>query len=990
MPAAVGSRSSSQASIMSGHSHHMRERSQSTRSTQPSLTNVSVRSFSDFRAQTSSIKGQSPPSVRRKPLPPNASPQLSVFSPTETTFGDLIDDPRVREPVSGDVSTRASGLATVPHSLGDSRKEGDPQKYPIQNSTGNLSPLRTRARSISHHQSRQSAQQSLVIYPPGLPPPLEQPEDTNGIPPTITHVASGIPPPSKGALPASNAPLLIAQDMSLYQDGLPRSISDNSIGSTLSSQTISPSKRKNSPTNKFSSFFGWKSSPRTGQESPAPSTPFTDRSTSPAGSPVFASKVPLDRSVSAPRLNVPAAIDIHAANGAGGYALNTPCTPFPGNAPDSPSPLDELERELREVSSELANSIKREMDLEDENDRLKGDPSMLMSEMTRRTSDYFSDSGSSAMKASTLETETRIEELERAKRRLEQEKGQIRADYSTKFAGELRRRQEMEQRIGLLERDARESGEVAASGVESSERIRELETFLEEARRRLGQERRSHDNFEDLLAALRAELAQIRNERDNLVEEVIPQLKSRVEGLEQENAEVSNLRYENTRMQQELGNEPNRTRVSSIAGPEGLEWPRSAGLMRSGSVFGGMQSPSLGGVKRTNSLLQRSGSVKGRGAEIGEAKDIEEQRDALHKALKNMIRRHEAQKREHARAIQRLIADRDASSSRPRSRTGFSKKVANLKEDMLALRRRADEALTQKWQCEDNLGGVKMALDRAEQETRSLRSMLGEGGSISSNGLGIKIAGENQDSSMSMIKIIRRSIQLAENERDAARREAGVYRAKAQDLSDDAQADGLHISANRLEQLADHLDECVRKNVDLQERLVYALEKGEMEQSTSTAKVVEMQSRLKGLEDQLLSAQQESENSFAANEEVVKSMDQSHAHQFTRLTVSGPEHTNEAQFMIGGKAPRLDETRSGKAESLEDATKIAVLESKVMSLEKAIVIVDGEMKNVVERVEKSRVEISTLQGERDIASQNMKNFQRAISEEQQRALSLMA
>lgn len=677
---------------------------------------------------------------------------------------------------------------------------------------------------------------------------------------------------------------------------------------------------------------------------------------------------------------------MHAANGNVEFPGNTPVTPFPGNIPgipEIPSPLDELERELREVSSELASSIRREMELEDENDRLKGEPTLPIGELTRRTSDYFSDSGSSAAKMSTLENDTRIEELERAKRRLEQQKAQLRAEYSAKFANEVRRRHDMEARVGVLERDAREGGARSAAGVGSAERIKELETFLEEARRRLGQERQSHDNFEDLLAALRAELSQMRSERDNLVDEVVPQLKARVEGLEQEAAEASNLRYENTRMQQELGyTSPNPSRVTSMAGADG--WPKSAGLMRSGSVFGGMQSS---GVKRSSSVLNRTSSIKGRGGDAAEWKELEEQRDALHKALKAMIRRHDMQKREHSRAIQRVIADRDDSSSVSHPRNGFSKKVGSLKGQMSTLRKRADEALTQKWQCEDNLGGVKMALDRAEQETRSLRSMLGEGGAFDSNGLGIKLASDESDSAISMVKIIRRSIQLAETERDAARREAGSYRQRARSIGDRSRADSLLNSARQLDTLADRLDQCVRKNIDLHERLAVALKKGEKEQSTSTSKIVELQSHLKGLEDQLLAAQQESEITFAANEEVARSINRTAVPHVVRLTFSG---AGSSQGIFDNKAPRLHAMRSGKAQSLESSIKTAILESSVADLEKAVLETDGEMKLAVARVEKSRAEISMLRGERDVASQNMKDLQNAISEEQQKATRLMA
>lgn len=605
------------------------------------------------------------------------------------------------------------------------------------------------------------------------------------------------------------------------------------------------------------------------------------------------------------------------------------------------------------------------MELEDEVDRYKGEPSIFPGEVARRTSDYFSDSGSSAAKGSTSELDNRIEELEKTKRKLEQDKASVRAEYSTKLADELRKRHDMEIHISNLTREYQETQARAAASVDSSEKIRELETFLDETRRRLTQERQSRDNFEDLLAALRAELTAIRSERDNLVEEVVPQLKAQVEGLE----------HENVRMQQEYGYPtPNRSRVNSIAeaGPEpSTPWSKMGGLARSNSLFGNMQGSAM---KRSNSTLNRSTSVKQQRAPetVAEVKEIEDQRDALHKTLKNLIRRHETEKREHARAIQRLIVDRDAAAAMSPRRTNFARNVATMKEEIVTLRRRVDETLTSKWQCEDSLGGVKMALDRAEQETRSLRNLLGardENGRKGSDGLGISIVSNNGDESpISMVKILRRSIQLAETERDAARREAEVYRSKARSLTDRSIAEELLDSAERLDDLAARLDDSVQKNISLRERLVAALEKGEQEQTDSTAKITEMQSRLKGFEDSIITAQQESENVLAVSDEVVKSTDATETPQVTRLTLNipGPKFTGHrtGEGIFSARSPRLDMTRSGKAESMGEMAKTAVLEKRLADLEKALFEADTEMKGAVDRVERSRAEIALLQGER--------------------------
>ncbi|KAF4556950.1 Hypothetical protein D9617_1g088320 [Elsinoe fawcettii] len=998
MSTTATTRSSSQAST---HSASSRDRAYTTRSKQPSLANISVRSFSDFRAQTSSIP--SPSSVRRKPLPPNASPQVSCFSPTdtETQFGDIEDLTRPGS-IDSNSSRHASGLSTVAGlGLKDSGKGQDSKR--LAHITAQEHARSDSIPSSDRHTSTKQVHQNTL--PPGASNgtseslscqrvqesqsvqgsssrPLQQDKDINGGHgghPALIRVVPSTSSTSKD--PSLQPPLRLSKpDMSLWAENLPRSTSDNSIGST---QTISPSKQQQA--SKFTSFFGWKSSPRTGPESPG--TPFTDRSASPSASPFWSKDQPLDRSVSAPRLNAPAAIDVSSANGINGYQNGSPLTPYNARTPSVTAHFDELEKELKEVSSELANSIRREMELEDEVDRCKGEPSIFPGEVTRRTSDYFSDSGSSAAKASHSEVESKVEELEKSKRKLEQEKASIRAEYSTKLADEMRKRHDMEVHINSLSRELQEGQARAAATVDSREKVKELETFLEETRRRLAQERQSRDNFEDLLAALRAELTQMRGERDNLVDEVVPQLKAQVEGLENENV----------RMQQEFGYPtPGRSRVNSIA-EDGAQpstpWGKMGGLARSNSLFGN------NGMKRSNSTLNRSTSVKGRGHEsTTEVKEIEDQRDALHKSLQNLIRRHEAQKREHARAIQRLIADRDAAVTSSPRRTAFARNVATMKEEIVTLRRRVDEALTQKWQCEDSLGGVKMALDRAEHETRSLRNLLGsrdDNGRKGSDGLGISLVSSNGDESpMSMVKILRRSIQLAETERDAARREAEAYRQKARSVSDRSLAEELLESAARLDDLAAKLHESLQRNIDLRERLATALADGELEQSNSTAKIVEMQSRLKGFEDSLLSAQQESENAFAASEEVAKQTDAAITPQVTRLTLSipGPTFTGHraGEGIFSARSPRLEVTRSGKAESMEQTAKTAVLEKRLADLEKALFDADSDMKGVVERVERSRAEIALLQGERESANQGMKKLQSAISEEKQRALRLMA
>ncbi|CCD52312.1 hypothetical protein BofuT4_P081070.1 [Botrytis cinerea T4] len=170
-----------------------------------------------------------------------------------------------------------------------------------------------------------------------------------------------------------------------------------------------------------------------------------------------------------------------------------------------------------------------------------------------------------------------------------------------------------------------------------------------------------------------------------------------------------------------------RSSIMSIGGTGGL-----------GSLSGALGG--LGGLKRANSLahtgktarspgLSRTSSVKtaeSRDALAERVKDIELQRDSLHSALKSLLERQEHQNRENEKKIRQLEMERDRALNQSPRRQGYDREVSNLREEINTLRRRADEAIEQKWQCEKGLGGLKMDLDRAEQEIGSLRSLLQE------------------------------------------------------------------------------------------------------------------------------------------------------------------------------------------------------------------------------------------------------------------------
>ena len=108
-----------------------------------------------------------------------------------------------------------------------------------------------------------------------------------------------------------------------------------------------------------------------------------------------------------------------------------------------------MEEELREVSSELAGSIRRELELEDLVDRLQLE-AQQGPELSRRTSDYFSDSGTSSIRYPLSEGNGKTEDVARVKRTSEQEKAQFKLNMSQKLQDERARRKVLEFHVQQL------------------------------------------------------------------------------------------------------------------------------------------------------------------------------------------------------------------------------------------------------------------------------------------------------------------------------------------------------------------------------------------------------------------------------------------------------------------------------------------------------------------------------------------------------------
>lgn len=696
--------------------------------------------------------------------------------------------------------------------------------------------------------------------------------------------------------------------------------------------------------------------------------------------------------------------------------------------------VEELERELREVSSELAASIQREMELEDEVERWKAESSTGISD-NRRTSDYYSDSGTSSVRFPITDPESKLEELDTQRRKAEQERASLKVRMAERLQEELRRRRDLEEQVQQLEDQVSNKSRVGS--VVEAPQVKELALSLEDAKRRLAEERQVKENFEDLLTALREELEKHRNEADNLRDEVVPQLRARLEVLEADAADTEKLVYESSRMQQEIKqlrseNESlAKTRKQQLLQQQQQGQPvqfqsiaeeaditplsnMRVGLTRSNSLArssAGLNSK-RGSLSRSNSVKDRSGDMSPVGAPAvsNPMKELEEQRDALHKALKHLLQRQEMQQREFQRRIREVEAERDAALNLTPRRTAFHKEVTGLRREVDSLRRRADEALEQKWQCEKGLGGLRMDLDRAQQETSSLRDLLREHDitipeiRIENEPMALDKAynelrtthalslarvkqletsdadslGAASAETERTLDLLKQSISDAEAERDYAQREAEQYRQQARALQqseiehlgkEQQLSRELFAAATRMDELSNKIQTQLTANNALRGRLTEAIIRGEQEQQKSTDQIVQLEKRLKAAEDKVMLAQQSSEEAIARHEGEVQALKEGHTNHLRRVksgllspSAFSPKFPTSPVF--AQKSPRLTVTTSGPAMTFAEATKTEMLEKRVEELEKALRDADHEMEEVVGRMNLAQMEVADLQFER--------------------------
>ena len=243
-----------------------------------------------------------------------------------------------------------------------------------------------------------------------------------------------------------------AVTMTLYPGGRPTALHINADSRSFSKHepqdpaTITRTPRSPGP-NKLTSFFGWRTSSPIAEVSPSSTS---GRSRTSSHSPGPSPLAPSPFSASSSTKSVSRGIDAPKANGSIEAAYFPDMGfPFPPKSADLTAQILAMDDELREVSSELAGSIRRELELEDLVDRLQLEMQQGQ-EFSQRTSDYFSDSGASSLRYTLSENGNKAEDIAKAKRISEQEKAQFKLGLTQKLQDERERRKVLEMHIQQL------------------------------------------------------------------------------------------------------------------------------------------------------------------------------------------------------------------------------------------------------------------------------------------------------------------------------------------------------------------------------------------------------------------------------------------------------------------------------------------------------------------------------------------------------------
>ncbi|KPI39160.1 uncharacterized protein AB675_4595 [Cyphellophora attinorum] len=530
---------------------------------------------------------------------------------------------------------------------------------------------------------------------------------------------------------------------------------------------------------------------------------------------------------------------------------------------------------------------------------------------------------------------------------------------------------------------------------DDSDKARQLETSLDDTKRRLNQEKQTNQNFEDMLNALRENLKQVGNERDNLRDEVVPSLRSRIEGLEAASADAQKAPYDVARMQHELQSLRDENaalhsarmmnaQFESIAEDESMTGRRNSliggkGLQRS-TTLGRSNSRAGAGLTRSNSI-SRNLLNESRESLAEQLKATEEQREALHTAVKYLLRRQTHQGKQHEKRLKVAELERDRAAQMAYNggrKHGYEKEVKVLRSEIALLRRRADDAMEQKWQCEKGLASLAMDLNRSKQETESLTKLLE--------------AKDNNDP-----ETYSAALEAALKQLNQQRTSVMARDSLGSIENEQAMADELERSAERAESLATQVKQQVKNNSSLRNRLKDAIAQGERSQLASAEQITELQAKLRRLEDTITAAQTQSETAVMRHEDEMRVMRASTSVHLLRAKNSNPSLLSPAPRsplspMIANskKSPRLEITTSGPGIALHEALRTEYLEKKVGELESALAEAEKEMSEVVNRMGVAQISSMELEGERDEALRQTRKLQNDIASERENMKQLLA
>ncbi|KLU84055.1 hypothetical protein MAPG_03101 [Magnaporthiopsis poae ATCC 64411] len=456
---------------------------------------------------------------------------------------------------------------------------------------------------------------------------------------------------------------------------------------------------------------------------------------------------------------------------------------------------------------------------------------------------------------------------------------------------------------------------------------------------------------------------------------------------------------------------------------------------------------SADGARRTEaSPLSRSNTVKGTTAgphqtESREAiserlKDVEAQRDALHNALRSLLERQEFQNRENEKKIRILEQERSRLLAASPQKAGYERDVSNLREEIALLRKRAEEAMEQKWQVEKGLSGLKMDLDRAEEEIAGLRSLLREKDILIpatfARPLSTAAAAKENDPTLST-PVSSASLEKAYKDLQAAyaqalerikglelgtaddktraamdRLERSVaskmddaevqqLRERVEDLEQSAQAnmeaerdlaDQLQASARRVEELAAQVQAQLATNASLRDA---ALRRGHARRVGPAA----AEDRIARQDEELRQLRE------ANNGQIQRLRDASGGLRSPSQRLFPPRSPLSPIFTNGMRSPRFGSrpaSRTGSSsggrspasplarEREEDQTaQMEKLRARVAELETALSTADSEMQEVVGRMNTAQIEVLQLQEEREQAVRETRRLQRQLEAEQAKA-----